>query len=219
MKLFEKEIMAALLSRYDEVALKFKSEWPEESLSEANERHVIEKSIMALASPTPGEEVIDIGTGRRARYALACALMGADVLAIDISPLTVEAARNHTQSQYPGASLNIICANALRIPMSTETVDLVICSETLEYWPPESVSKILEEIARILKPGGRCVIDFPELKNPMSTIIAQEEIESGVSFFLFDDEVQEELIFQSGLKVVKKYKAGIEIQYLANKAI
>jgi len=52
-----------------------------------------------------------------------------------------------------------ICADAQKIPLKAEAVDCVKCTELLEHvaYP----NKVIEEISRILKPGGTLVLSIP----------------------------------------------------------
>jgi O-antigen chain-terminating methyltransferase len=49
--------------------------------------------------------------------------------------------------------------------LEPESVGGVFCSQVVEHLPPESISGLLEEIARVLRPGGVALIETP---NPAS---------------------------------------------------
>jgi ubiquinone/menaquinone biosynthesis C-methylase UbiE len=59
-----------------------------------------------------------------------------------------------------GTSL-LITADAEYLPIQNSTFDLVTCMGVFEYYPLEISDKILQEFARVVKPSGRVVIDFP----------------------------------------------------------
>jgi SAM-dependent methyltransferase len=44
-------------------------------------------------------------------------------------------------------------------PLETASVDVVLCTETLEHVP--DTSRFLEEMARVLRPGGRAILTVP----------------------------------------------------------
>lgn len=54
-----------------------------------------------------------------------------------------------------------ILANAHNLPISNESADGVICKSVLEH--VENPFKVVEEIYRILKPGGKCFVYVPFL--------------------------------------------------------
>jgi SAM-dependent methyltransferase len=55
-----------------------------------------------------------------------------------------------------------ILASADALPLGAESFDCVICTEVLEHCPEPS--KVLGEIARVLKPGGRVFLTTPFLR-------------------------------------------------------
>jgi len=54
-----------------------------------------------------------------------------------------------------------IVADAHNLPMANESADAVICNSVLEH--TYNPSKVVDEIYRILKPGGKCFIYVPFL--------------------------------------------------------
>ena len=58
-----------------------------------------------------------------------------------------------------------VSANALHIPLQTESVEIVFCASLIEHVAqPE---KLITEIERVLEPGGVCYLSFPPYLSPM----------------------------------------------------
>lgn len=80
-------------------------------------------------------------------------LVSNSLVGLDISGAAIREAKR----RFPEAIL--IVSDAQAIPFSDNVFDCVICSEVLEHLPaPESC---VAEMARVLVPGGRCVVSVP----------------------------------------------------------
>lgn len=213
----EDKLTRALVARYDRIADALGSAWPDETPSEAAERKRTELAVVALAAPGPGERVVDVGTGRRGRYAIHCARAGATVLALDLSSAVLAAAEREARMSGTIDQISFAVAHGVRLPAGSCTADLVVCSQVLEYWPEPSAQKLIGEIARVLVPGGRAVIDLPDGSNRAARDVMRDEIADGVAFYVLGASAHERMIARSGLGVVKSQKADIETLYLVRK--
>jgi len=106
-------------------------------------------TLLAMAETAPGKRILDIccGTGRAAGAASA---LGAHAEGVDVSAAMVEAAR----ATFPRASFEM--GDAEDIPRENETYDSVICSFGVMH--ASSPETMFNEIARVLKPGGRVAL-------------------------------------------------------------
>ncbi|MAG11551.1 MAG: hypothetical protein CMI52_01955 [Parcubacteria group bacterium] len=99
-------------------------------------------------------QVLDLGcgSGRFAPYVLA---KKADYIGIDQSETIIEAAKN----QYSMDGAKFITANLLEIPCKDNYFDAVFSLATLHHIPSKKFQqKALDEIFRVLKPGGTAII-------------------------------------------------------------
>lgn len=106
-------------------------------------------TLLAMAEIAPGKRILDLccGTGRAAGAASA---LGADAEGLDVSTGMVEAAR----TAFPTAVFDV--GDAESIPRDSSTYDAVICSfGVMHLGSPEAM---FNEIARVLKPGGRVAL-------------------------------------------------------------
>ncbi|ABE52520.1 class I SAM-dependent methyltransferase [Methanococcoides burtonii] len=54
-----------------------------------------------------------------------------------------------------------ICGDACRLPLKSESFDMVIASEFIEHIDEHSISLFLDEVYRVLEPGGELILTTP----------------------------------------------------------
>lgn len=101
-----------------------------------------------------GMTVLDVGCGG-GFMAETLARKGASVVGVDPSAPAVEAAREHAKAH--GLSIDYRVGSGERVPMTSATADCVVCVDVLEH--VESVDRVLDEVRRVLKPGGIFLFD------------------------------------------------------------
>ena len=113
-----------------------------------------------------GDLLLDMGCGA-GRHAFECFRLGARVVAFDYSAAELkdvgglfaamrEAGEAGTE---PGAMAATTNGDALRLPFPDDTFDRIIASEVLEHVSDDQVA--LDEILRVLKPGGTLAATVP----------------------------------------------------------
>lgn len=112
-----------------------------------------QRVVFDLAGPLAGKHVLDAGTGD-GTYAIEAAARGADVTALDASPVMLEATKERAQRR--GVSLQLCAGRAERLPFEAECFDVVIAVTVLCVI--KDPASALREIARVMVPGGRLVI-------------------------------------------------------------
>ncbi|MBD5627523.1 MAG: methyltransferase domain-containing protein [Desulfovibrio sp.] len=108
------------------------------------------KGLLDFVTPDPQQAILDLGCGTGT---LACelALRAGRVIGIDASPEMIAAA---TRS-FPQIEFRV--ADALELPFAAE-FDMVF-SNAVFHWLPDH-DRLLKNIRRSLKPGGRLVCEF-----------------------------------------------------------
>lgn len=111
--------------------------------------------LVALAQPQPTDRVLDIATGG-GHTALALAAHVAEVVASDLTPAMLAAAEAFVYGQ--GAT-NVVFqqADAEALPFPDASFDLVTTRIAPHHFP--NPRRYLAEVARVLRPGGRFVLD------------------------------------------------------------
>ena len=111
-----------------------------------------------------GTKVIDVGCGA-GRHSYEAYRRGADVIAFDQN--AEELAEVDTMLQAMGqageapasAKAQVVVGDALALPYSDGTFDVVIASEILEHVPEDESA--IAELVRVLRPGGRLAVTVP----------------------------------------------------------
>jgi ArsR family transcriptional regulator len=97
-------------------------------------------------------DVLDVGSGDGA-VAGYLAPYCQSLLCIDINPRMIEAAKDRL-SRFPSARAEV--ADVHDLPYRASSFDSILLFHTLTY--AESPQRVLEECARVLRPGGRVVV-------------------------------------------------------------
>lgn len=131
---------AAVRQRYHELSAVGNGDWSTQPF----QREV-------LARTRPGDRVVEFNCGN----GYACELFtarGADYAGLDIAvdALDIGAERRR----------RLVACQAYRTPFESESADLVVSFYSLEHmvWP----ERYLEEMLRLLRPGGRIALAFPD---------------------------------------------------------
>ncbi len=101
-----------------------------------------------------GKKVLDLGCAG-GFMAEAIATRGAQVTGIDPAKEAIAAARSH--AAQTGLSIHYDTGIGEALPYEDEAFDAVVCVDVLEH--VSDLQKVLQEVARVLKPGGLFLFD------------------------------------------------------------
>lgn len=126
---------------------------------------VLERRRVSMA----GRFVLDLACGA-GRHAAALERRGARVAALDLSRTLLFAARER------GAS-NLVRADMRRLPLRTGTFDVALNLFTSfgYFATDEEHGGVVAEVARVLKPGGRFILDFLNADFVRSSLVPRDE--------------------------------------------
>lgn len=119
---------------------------------------VNEVALMLAELPLDGASVLELGCGKADKTRLlAESGRVKEIVALEVD--SIQHARNLEVTDLPTVSFRHGGAEA--IPLPDASVDLVLMFKSLHHVPMPLMDQALDEIARVLKPGGRAWISEP----------------------------------------------------------
>ncbi len=114
------------------------------------------RRVVKIFSALKGDRLLDMGCGDgTATVALKRAIGASEAVGVDIDPAAVAAASRKGIEAFQGD------ISSIRLPYEDACFDAVYCGEVIEHlFDPDH---LLEEIHRVLKPKGVCVMTTPNL--------------------------------------------------------
>jgi SAM-dependent methyltransferase len=109
--------------------------------------------VAAAAGPLVDMRLLDLGAGMGG-FAVAATLRGARVIASEYSPAYCTIVR--LRAARHGMKLPVFNAAGEALPFANATFDTVVAWDVIEH--VQSPVAMLAEIARVLRPGGHCLI-------------------------------------------------------------
>lgn len=182
----------------------FHDEWAlSTDLSSVNIRAVFEaptamenRFIRRLLGPLAGKKIVDIGSGL-GESSVYFALQGAQVTCTDLSPEMVSTAGRLAERH--GLSIEGVVCPAEHLQLPSSAFDIAYIANTIHH--VSSKAALLEEIKRVLKPGGIFVSIDPLTYNPVINVYRRmaTQVRTPDEFPLSFEDVQ----------LVKKYFANV----------
>lgn len=111
------------------------------------------RRALELAATKPGEAVLEIGPGTGWALERLCRAVGPDgtVAGIDLAPGMIRQARR----RLVGTKSILALGDGVALPFLSEGFDLVFMSFVVELFPTNDIARVLDEVFRVLRPGGR----------------------------------------------------------------
>jgi 2-polyprenyl-6-hydroxyphenyl methylase / 3-demethylubiquinone-9 3-methyltransferase len=110
--------------------------------------------VDTLGIDPEGAAVLDVGCGG-GFLAEEFAALGCRVTGVDPSSASIAAARNH--AEQGGLAIDYAEASGEALPFGDGSFEVVYCCDVLEH--VDDVAKTVDEIARVVKPGGAFLFD------------------------------------------------------------
>lgn len=126
--------------------------------------------LVAVADLRPGERVLDVACGTGVVTRLAAERVGTEgsVTGFDINPGMLAVAASATQ---PGTPIDWKEGDAESIPLDDGAFDVVLCQMGLQFVTGKLTA--LREMRRVLRAGGRAIVNVPGPKPPLFAVLAE----------------------------------------------
>ena len=169
-------------------------------------KYVTEKfflDMVRLADVKPWESVLDLGSG----HGKFSNIYPKNIIATDIA----KEASNFTKAQF-------VVADALFLPLKSETFDKIFCSEVIEHFPTQgSIKDSLSEMWRVLKPGGHAIISTPNENSLIGMlrylVKGYKEPPGSIHTSLVSIHGLKELLKRQGFEIEKVYTYLLPLPY------
>lgn len=125
------------------------------------------RRLVDLASAAPGIRALDLATGT-GDIAFALARTGADVVGVDLTFRMIELAiaKSTGRPRSAASEPRFLVGDMTALPFPSASFDIVTTGYGLRNVP--DLSSAIEEIRRVLKPGGRMLsLDFNRPQHPL----------------------------------------------------
>ncbi len=150
--------------------------------------------------PSGVENVLDVGCGS-GRHVLMMLNEGFSVIGIDSSETSIDIARKITCS-YPPERVQFLVKNIIQgLPFRDNSIDAVVCWGVLHYLTRNQVRMVLDEIKRILKPGGQFTLTLRSVEDSECKRVHSKDFQTskayestGLDFIYYNREDMQELL-------------------------
>ena len=137
----------------------------------------LNRAIVELASPEPGERGLDVGAGMGAATVLA-AKRGAHVVAVEPGGTMRLVCRLRRLFQRARRRIIVEPGVAEDLPLSGDSTEVLWAGNAMHHWVDHEAA--FAEFARVLSPGGRLVLvdeDYDDPEHPKHAEFAGHEAE------------------------------------------
>ncbi len=114
-------------------------------------------AAIAALERRPGERFVEIGVGTAWAYERVVAASGADnAYGLDVAQGMIEVARDALSAT--DSAPNMLLADGRALPFPDASIDCILNTYTFEVMAEPDIAAMLDDMHRVLRPGGRAVI-------------------------------------------------------------
>jgi len=124
----------------------------------------VNDAAVELLAPAPGESILEIGFGPGRTVGLL-ADRSATVTGVDVSEEMLRLATRRNARLIDLQLVTLTVSGGTKLPVGDSSADAVLSVHNIYFWPdPETT---INEIARVLRPGGRVLLVFHGAEHPL----------------------------------------------------
>jgi ubiquinone/menaquinone biosynthesis C-methylase UbiE len=121
-------------------------------------------AAVELLAPKRGERIVELGFGP-GRTLGRIAVTRATVIGVETSPAMIRTANRRNREHIRAGGMRLLHSDGITLPIDTDSIDGAVSVHTVYFWPKPT--ETLNELARVLRPGGRLVIAFRAGEHPL----------------------------------------------------
>lgn len=118
------------------------------------------RALLDIAGPVAGKQVLEAGSGT-GKISLRLSMDGAAVTLVDYSPQALEQSRLAFRQKNRDAQGQWVLADIREVPLPGGGYDLCWSAGVLEHFSLEEQVRILREMRRLTRPGGKVAVLVP----------------------------------------------------------
>lgn len=137
-----------------------------DAISDSSEHVAREKGLVQLDAHL-GQTALEIGFGTGHSLVALARAVGptGKVIGFDISPGMGTVAHERLLKEGLADRVELKIAAIPPLPVDSESVDLVFMSFTLELFPDAEIAAVLDDVRRVLRPGGKLTVVGMAIEN------------------------------------------------------
>jgi SAM-dependent methyltransferase len=116
-----------------------------------------------------GAPLVDVAVGGSGYTVIEAARAGRPAIGCDLSLEGLRAAKRFAEAEGVGDRVLFVCCSAEALPLADASVDVALAIAILEHVPADGAA--LDELARVLRPGGRAWITSPHELRAFSPLL------------------------------------------------
>jgi len=124
----------------------------------------VNDAAVELLAPSPGESILEIGFGPGRTIGLL-ADRSASGTGVDVSAQMLRQATRRNANLIDTQRVSLTLNDGTRLPIEGDSADAVLSVHNIYFWPDPKTTT--NEIARVLRPGGRALLVFRGAEHPL----------------------------------------------------